>query len=81
MRQVGDVPEHDVLLLHALIIVIVSQLIARSKTPRHVFAGIGSANCHIDVRKPVSFAIIFERHIARARENPHAMAIQLIAHE
>lgn len=58
VRQVGNIPEHNVLLLHSLIIVVVSQLTSRSEIPRHVLADVGSTDRHIEIGKLVSFAII-----------------------
>ena len=66
MGQMRDVPEHDILLLHTLIIFIVSQLASRSEAPRNIFTCVGSTNRHIMIGKPVPFAIIFQRHIPRA---------------
>ena len=78
MRQVGDVPEHNVLLLHSLIIFVVSQLGSRSETPRHVLTCVGSANRHIKIGELVSFAIILQRNISGTRQDPDSMAVELI---
>jgi hypothetical protein len=58
MRQMGDVPKHDVLLLYSLIVLVISKLSAGAECPRDVLARVGPPDRHIEIGELVSFTII-----------------------
>ncbi|MCC2642654.1 MAG: hypothetical protein K0S45_3067, partial [Nitrospira sp.] len=81
VREVGDVPEHDVLFLNTLIVLVIAELTACSKQPWDILIGVGAANSDIMVGEPVSLSVAFEGRIAVPWKNPDAMACQLVSHE
>ena len=56
MGKVCDVPEHNILLLHTLIIFIIPELASSSEDPGNIFARVCSTNRHVMVDKPIPFA-------------------------
>ena len=81
MGQMCDVPEHDILFLHTLIIFIVPELASGSEAPGNIFTCVRPTNRHVMVDKPVPFAIIFQWRIPRAGQDQDSMSIQLIANK
>lgn len=81
VREVSHIPEHDVLLLDALVVLVIPELPAGSKGPWEIFIRIGPSNGDVEVRKGIALPVVFERGVPVSGENPHTVSCELVAHE
>lgn len=81
MGQVGDVPEYDILLLDALVVLSIPELASGSEYPRDILARACPPDRDVVTGEGVSVPIIFQRAISGTGENPSAMPCRLVSHE